>query len=98
MCECLVLGVFWESAAPVCVPLMLLLSHFLFGSSVADSARDGLKIIFPATISSVLNILPPEDSLINRFFTPSTSLIPLVDPNVSCRLRSITAGIHSENI
>ena len=56
---------------------------FLFGSFVADSARDGLNKFILATIYSVLKILPPEASLINRFFTPTTSLISLADSNTS---------------
>ena len=56
---------------------------FLFDSSAADSVRYGLKQIILATISILLKILPPETYLINRFFTPSTSLILLADPNIS---------------
>ena len=48
---------------------------FLFGKSVADSAREGLNKIILTNISSVLKFLPPEASFINHFFTPSTSLI-----------------------
>ena len=55
---------------------------FLFDSSVADYARNGLNKIILKTISSVLKLLPREYYLINRFFTPSTSLILLADPNI----------------
>ena len=71
---------------------------FVFGSSVADSARDDLNKKILANISSLWKILTPEAYLINRFFVPSTSLILLAYPNISCWISSITAGIHSENI
>ena len=71
---------------------------FLFVSSVADSWRDGLNKIILANIYIVLKILSPEASLVNHFFTPSTSLILIADPNISLWIRSITSEIHSENI
>ena len=55
---------------------------FLFGSSVADGERYGSNKIILATISSVLKLSPPNYSLINRFFTPSTSLIFPDDQNI----------------
>ena len=76
---------------------MLIISLF-FLSSVADRARDDFNKIILATIYSVLKLLPPEDSFIKLFFTPSTSMILIADPNISVWIRSITAGIHSENI
>ena len=57
---------------------------FLFGLFVADSARDGLNKIIHTTIFSVLKLFPPGAYLDNRLFTPSTSLILLADPNISC--------------
>ena len=71
---------------------------FLFGLYVTDGKIDSLNKIILATIYSVLNILPTESSLINSFFTPSTSLILLDDPNISCWIGYITARIHTEKI
>ena len=42
---------------------------FFFGSSVADSAIDGLNKIILANISSVLKLFYLEDYLIKYFFT-----------------------------
>ena len=64
-------NIFSNSDTSVCTANATPLALF-FGSSVADSTRNGLNKIILATISSVLNILPPEVSLINCFFTPST--------------------------
>ena len=58
--------------------------EFLFGSYAADSTRDGLNNTILETNYSVLKLLLPEASLVNHFFTPSTSLILLDDPNISC--------------
>ena len=73
-------------------------SSRIFGSSVADSAKDGLNKTVLETIFSVLKLLHPEAYLINCLFTPSTYLILLDDPNISCWIRSITSGIHNENL
>ena len=70
----------------------------LFGSSIADRARYGWNKFILETISSVLNLLPPEAYLINHFFTPPTSLILLADQNIYFWIRSITSGVHSERI
>ena len=88
---------FLATATLVCMPLILLLSHFVW-LVYCRYCKRWLKKIIIATISSVLKLFPPEASLINRFFTPSTSLVSLADTNLSCWIRSITAGIHSENI
>ena len=71
---------------------------FLFASFSVDSVRDVLNNIILATIYCLLKVFPPYISLTNRFFMPSTSLILLADPNISCWIISITSGIHNEKL